>query len=65
METSKIDEGHIFDYEDIVLYIKWKVSDLKDQGYSDQDILEFDSCDDWYEYARVFIDKINKSNNNE
>ncbi|MEA4936718.1 hypothetical protein SDC9_164328 [bioreactor metagenome] len=65
METNKIDEGHIFDYEDIVFFIKWKVSDLKDQGYSDQDILEFDYCDDWYEYASVFIDKINKSNNNE
>jgi hypothetical protein len=39
------------------------VNDLKSQGYSDQKILEFDYCNDWYEYASVFIDKINKNNN--
>ncbi len=55
-----IDEGHIFSDEDIIFNIRWKVNDLKEQGYSDQYILGFDYCDDWFEYASVFIEEINK-----
>lgn len=64
METlMRIDEGHIFSDEDTIFNIKWKVNDLKNQRYSDQDILKFDYCDDWFEYASVFIEEINMKNN--
>ena len=63
MNTLMIDEGHIFSDEDTIFNIKWKVNDLKQQGYSDQEILEFDYCDDWFDYASAFVEEINNNNN--
>ena len=60
MKTLMIDEGHIFTEEDTVFNIKWKVNDLKNQGYSDEDILEFDYCDEWHNYDNIFIAEIKK-----
>jgi|GEM_PF-3488097 len=58
MEIFRIDEGHVFDYEDFVFYVKWKVNDLKEQGYSDQNILEFDYCANWDYFAEIFLKQI-------
>lgn len=53
------DEGHVFSDEDTIFLIKWKVSDLKAQGFSDDYILNFDYCDGWEEYARDYLQEIN------
>jgi hypothetical protein len=52
-------DGHYFLHEDFIFYVKWKVEDLKSQGYSDDDILCFDNCDGWYDYAISFLQEIN------
>jgi len=49
------EEGHVFSEEDALEYIKWKVNDLKQQGYSDEDILRFDDTNAWDCFAKVFI----------
>ncbi len=35
MKTLMIDEGHIVSDEENIFNIRWKVNDLKEQGYSD------------------------------
>ena len=62
-QLFRIDEGHLFSEEDTIFNIKWKVNDLKNQGYLIEEILEFDCCDGWYEYACIFIEEINENNN--
>lgn len=39
-------EGIEFDEVDTMNYIRWKVADLKQEGYSDEDIEEFILSDD-------------------
>lgn len=39
-------EGIEFDEVDTMNYIRWKVADLKQEGYSDKDIEEFILSDD-------------------
>lgn len=58
----RIEDGHIFSDEDTIFNIKWKVNDLKNHGYSDQYILDFDYCEGWCVYASIFIEEINKNN---
>ena len=64
MDTSlTTDKGVVFTDEDKIFNIKWKVIELKSKRFLDKDILQFDYCDGWFEYANIFIDEINKKQN--
>lgn len=39
-------ENNVFDEDDTIMYVAWKVQDLKEQGYSDKDVMEFMNNDD-------------------
>lgn len=48
METNyRIEEGHIYEYDDQIQYFLWKIKELKDQKYSDYEIENFEDDDIW------------------
>jgi len=55
---TRIDEGHVFSDEDYIFNVKWKVSDLINQGYSEEVILFWEDNESWNYYAMVFLEVI-------
>ncbi len=53
----QLEEGHLFNYEDIVIWLTFKMQELKDKGWKDEDILEYFSCED-FEGEREYIEKL-------
>ncbi len=49
------EDGHVFEDDDLILYIKIKIVDLRSKGYSDQKILYFDDNDMWFYYCDIFL----------
>ncbi len=58
METIYItDEGHEMNIDDYIQYVKFKVSDLISEDYSDDEVIGFDANNYWHFYSRIFLDK--------
>lgn len=41
------EDGHWFDYEDIVVWLAFKMKELKQEGWNDEDILEYFHAEDF------------------
>ena len=56
--------GWRFSEEDFLFYVKWKIQELINQGYDNQYILNFDDYQEWYDYAKGYLEseyfKLNK-----
>lgn len=56
MENNyRIDEGHVFSLEEEIFNIKWKVRELIDDAWRNEDILGFRDDEAWQKYAPAFI----------
>ncbi len=51
------EDGHEFKIDDFVTYAVWKIQDLKNQGYLDEDILNFDDCAMWKQFTKKMNNK--------
>ncbi len=51
-----IDDGCIFSEEDYIFNIKWKVSDLLFQGFSEYEISTWENNEKWHYYAKKFTE---------
>ncbi|MBV5283642.1 MAG: hypothetical protein JZU53_14570 [Paludibacter sp.] len=58
--TRRFDEGHIPSDEDYIFDVKWTVSDLINQGYSEEIILLWEDNESWSYYAKIFLDALNQ-----
>lgn len=56
MDGFKIDEGHVFSLEDTISYIKWKINELLQDGFSYEDILDWDNSEIWTYYVELLIE---------
>lgn len=58
------EDGWRFSEEDFLFYVKWKIQELINQGYDNQCILNFDDYQEWYDYAKGYLEseyfKLNK-----
>jgi hypothetical protein len=57
---SRNEAGCIFSKEDYIFNIKWKVTDLISQGYSEKIILFWENNEIWYYYAKLYLELMTK-----
>ncbi len=48
-----LEDGHIFDNSDIFQLFSWKINELRNEGYSEDEILHFDDSILWYDYITL------------
>lgn len=53
----KIDEGHFFDKEETIQRFLWKINDLKEEGWSYKEILNFEEHELWRKCVDKFLNK--------
>jgi hypothetical protein len=46
------EDGHEYEIEDFIIYAIWKIQDLKDQNYTEEEILCFDDSIIWHEFVK-------------
>jgi len=59
MKNLICDEGHYFDSEDTVQYIKCKIVELLYEKVENDVIINFDDSSIWRYYSKLFLDRLN------
>jgi hypothetical protein len=59
--SYKIDEGHVFEEEDAFDYVKFKINELKNEQWSNIEIIDFEDCEQW---KKLVVKILNTSKNN-
>ena len=49
------DDGSPLEYEDVVAYVIWKIPYLKEEGYTEQEIVQYDDNEQWRKSAQVIL----------
>jgi hypothetical protein len=52
------EDGFYFDLDDFTDFARWKIQDLQDQSWSNDDILNFDNSTLWHDFVEKMNQKI-------
>lgn len=57
MDRTYISEdGHYFSNEEFFSYAIWKIQDLKDQHFNEDEIINFDDSEMWCGFTKKFLE---------
>lgn len=51
------EDGHYFSHEEFSSYAMWKLQNLKDQHFSEDEIINFDSSEMWCDFIKKLLKK--------